>query len=323
MTAEGLPVRAMRYALAAAACAGFLAQAAHAQEEPPPPSPATLVEEVEVIGRLPGPALWRVSTETSQIWLIAMPPQVPQDFQWDQRRVVTALTGAREMVLPPGFSIGLLDGVGLMTLDLGHLIHMPPGQTVRSRMPPDLKARWEEAAKSAGQDPAHYDKWRPVLAAMMLGGDASKNAKFKGAGVVAIAGKMHVKIHSLATYKAMDLVRTIPSMSEEAERSCLTASMDMALSIQEDTLKLSQAWAKGDLQTLRTRRYPAVECLAKVPGADALNSRAAADWAKELKVDLAKPGKVVVGTDLDTLTRKGGLLDQLKAEGLEVIGPGY
>ena len=315
-------MRRVRYVLVAAAFAGFTVQAALAQE-PPPPSPATLVEEVAIIARLPGPALWRVSTPTSQIWLIAMPPQVPQDFQWDQRRVETALTGAREMVLPPGFTVGLMDGVSLMAFDSRHLIHMPPGQTVRSRMPPDLQARWEEAAKSAGQDPAHYDKWRPVLAAMMLAGDANKNAKFKGAGVVAIAVKLHVKIHPLASYKAMDLVRTIPSMTEEAERSCVIASVDQALNVREDTLRLSQAWAKGDLQTLRTRRYPAVECLAKIPGADVLNSRAAADWAKELKADLARPGKVVVGTDLDTLTRKGGLLDQLKAEGLEGIGPAW
>jgi hypothetical protein len=307
-----------------AACAAALALVSTASaQEPTAPSPSTLVEEVEIIARLPGPALWRVSTPTSQIWLIAMPPQVPQDFQWDQRRVVKALEGAREMVLPPALSVGLIDGVGLMALDTRHLIHMPPGQTVRSRMPPDLQARWEDAARAAGQDPAHYDKWRPVLAGMALTGDTNNHAKFRGAGVVAIAVKMGAKIHPLASYKVMDLVKNVPSMSEEAERSCLAVAADVALSVQEDTLKLSQAWARGDLQTLRARRYPAVECLAKIPGADALNSRAAADWAKELKVDLAKPGKVVVGTDLDTLTRKGGLLDQLKAEGLEVIGPAY
>ena len=128
-------MRRVRYVLVAAAFAGFTVQAALAQE-PPPPSPATLVEEVAIIARLPGPALWRVSTPTSQIWLIAMPPQVPQDFQWDQRRVETALTGAREMVLPPGFTVGLMGGVSLMAFDSRHLIHMPPGQTVRSRMPP-------------------------------------------------------------------------------------------------------------------------------------------------------------------------------------------
>ena len=42
-----------------------------------------------------------------------------------------------------------------------------------------------------------------------------------------------------------------------------------------------------------------------------------------LKTALSQPGKVMVAADLDTLTRSGGLLDQMKAEGLEVIGPSY
>ena len=34
-------------------------------------------------------------------------------------------------------------------------------------------------------------------------------------------------------------------------------------------------------------------------------------------------GKTVVAVNLDNLIRTGGLLDQLKAQGLEVIGPAY
>ena len=311
----------MRPSLAAALAALIIAPAASAQE--PVASPSTLVEDVRVIASLPGPALWRVSTPTSQIWLIAMPPQVPPDFQWDQRRVVKALDGAREFILPPSGTVGVIEGLRLLALDTGHLIHMPPGQTVRGRLPPDLRARWEDAARSAGVDPVRYDHWRPVLAAMALNGDAQRHAKFKGAGVLALAIKMHVKVHGLANYKVGDLIKSVPSTPEEGERDCIASTADMTLTIQEDVPKQAQAWARGDLTTLRARRNPSAECFAQIPGVAALNDRAAADWAKELKADLVKPGKVVVGTDLDTLTRKGGLLDQLKAEGLEVIGPAY
>src|ERR1700749_2890973 len=65
------------------------------------PPTYTLVEEVEVIGRLPGPALWRVSTPTSQLWIVGMIGQMPKGFTWDNRRVGVALDGARELILPP------------------------------------------------------------------------------------------------------------------------------------------------------------------------------------------------------------------------------
>ena len=61
-------------------------------------------------------------------------------------------------------------------------------------------------------------------------------------------------------------------------------------------------------------------CLDAAPGAASFRDRAAADWAKELGRVLASPGKTVVAVDLDNLARKGGLLDPLKAQGLEVVG---
>ena len=212
--------------------------------------------------------------------------------------------------------------IGLL-IDRDHVIHMPPGQTVRSQLPPELRARWEDAARSAGMDPAHYDHWRPVLAAGALFGDAQRHAKFKGAGVLALAIKMHVKVRPLANYKAKDYIRALALTPEETERTCIARSADMVPTIQEDAPKLAQAWARGDLDTLRAQRRRSVDCVSGIPAITAINERAAADWAKELKGDLAKPGKMVVGADFDILTRKGGLLDQLKAEGLDVIGPAY
>ena len=94
------------------------------------------------------------------------------------------------------------------------------------------------------------------------------------------------------------------------------------LDLKDDALKGAEAWARGDLSALRARHDAVALCNSAVPLAR-LQDRVAADWAKDLKLELAKPGKVMVAADLDNLTRKGGLLDQLKAEGLEVIGPAY
>ena len=296
-------------------------------QEPPVPSPSTLVEEVEVIGRLPGPALWRVSTPTSQIWLFALPGSgLPRGFKWNDARVAKALDGARELVLPPVASGGFGDLMALL-LDPGHIIHLPLGQTVRSNLPADLRARWEDAARTVGQDAAHYDHWRPVIAALALMLDADKKARLDPSGgraqLMALSRTLHVKGRPVAGYRAMDLIKGLADTPEAASQACLRLAVDTAQTTQDDTLKAAEAWARGDIDAVRARNDRSAECLGAVPEVVRLRDRVAADSAKNLKEELGKPGKAVVAADLDTLTRKGGLLDQLKAEGLEVIGPAW
>jgi uncharacterized protein YbaP (TraB family) len=294
-------------------------------QDPPPPSPSTLVEEVEVIGRLPGPAMWRVSTPTSQIWLLALPGSIPQGFKWNTARVAKALDGARELVLPPVATLGIGDMVRLL-LSSGRLVYLPSGQTVRTDMPADLRARWERAVRTVGQTPEHYDHFRPVVAAVALSQDAGKSAKLDPSGgrfQVAVIAKLHkVKIRNLASYRVLDLVKGLSETPDDVSRACLSLAADGALTVKDDALKAAEAWARGDLSALRRSNETVAQCNSAVPLAR-LRDQVAADWAKDLKAELAKPGKVMVAADLDNLTRKGGLLDQLKAEGLEVIGPAY
>jgi uncharacterized protein YbaP (TraB family) len=312
----------MRPRLPALIAALALGSAAWAQA----PSPATLVEEVEVIGRLPGPALWRVSTPTAQIWLLGLATPLPRDFKWDDQRVAKALEGARELVLPPTAHLGLGDVVGLL-IDSRHLVHLPPGQTVRDGLPPEILARWEAAARGVGRDPAHYDHWRPEIAALALTQDAESQNRLDRAGaqasVSALARRLHVKSRRLADYRTIELIEGLAATPAEGAQACLALAADSASTLKTDAPRLAQAWAKGDLATVRALNDRGAECMDRDPAVAAFLNRMAADWAKDLKVELAKPGKAVVAADLDALIRKGGLLDQLKAEGLDVIGPAW
>jgi len=312
--------------VAAFALAASLAGPQTAPAQDVPPSPAALVEEVEVIARLPGPALWRVSTPTSQLWILGLAGPLPKGFPWDDRRVATALDGARELVLPPAATGGLGDVFSIL-VDPGHVLHMPPGQTVRGDLPPALAGRMEAAARSVGQSPSHYDHWRPVLAALILMSDGNRhNAVVPPIMRVAgLAKSRRVKLRPLANYKVMDLLRGLAATPPEAAQACVSLAIDTIERLPADGPRRAAAWAKGDLKTLKAigDASEGGSCLDAAPAVAALRDRTAADWAKELGRALAAPGKTVVVIDLDSLTRKGGLLDQLKAQGLEVIGPTY
>jgi hypothetical protein len=299
-----------------------LGVARRAPAQDAPPSPATLVEEVEVIARLPGPALWRLSTPTSQLWILGLDGPMPGGFQWDNRRVVAALDGARELVLPPVATGGLGDVFTFL-----HVLHLPSGETVRGDLPPVLAARWEAAARAIGRNPAHYDHWRPMIAAGALSSDAQAYYRVNPDGplwaVAALAKSQHVKLRPLAAYKAGALIRGFGQAPPQVGPACITLAVGMVEGLPADAERRAAAWATGDLEALKAidENSNHGACLDAIPAVAAFRDRAAADWANELGQALTTPGKTVVAVQLDDLTRKGGLLDQLKAQGLEVNGP--
>jgi uncharacterized protein YbaP (TraB family) len=291
-------------------------------------TPPTLVEEVQVVARLPGPALWRISTPTSQLWILGAVSPMPKGYAFDDRRLEAVLDGGRELVLPPAASFGVGDLFGLL-IDPGHRLHMPPGETVRSGLDPALRARFEAAARLAGQDAGHYDHWRPVIASLALAGDAIRRNGLDPTGamttVTRLAHAKRVKVRRLANYKAGELISGLASASPEAGPACLTLAAETVERLPTDSPRVAAAWSRGDIAGIKALQARAAidRCLEAVPAVAALQDRVAKDWAKDLARVLAQPGKTVVMVDLDGLTRSGGLLDQLRAQGLEVIGPSY
>jgi uncharacterized protein YbaP (TraB family) len=306
----------------------FLAMVAPSPVGAQEPATSTPIKEVEVIAKLPGPALWRVSTPTSRLWIVGLSSPLPQNFSWDKRRLETALTGARELVIPPGASLGVGDMLGLM-VDRGHVIHLDKGQTLRADLPEPLRIRFDAAARSVGQDPVHYEHWRPWFAAMALVFDATKTQKLdpKGAEdqIADLARRKGVRVRHLATYKAADLARGVSRMGPEGSEACMTLAVTTAETLASTAPRMAQAWARGDVATVNAIDAASSPdaCLEAAPEVAMLRDRVAADWAADLSQALALPGKTVIAVDMAGLTRKGGLLDQLRDKGLTVIGPAY
>ena len=87
---------------------------------PVPPLPAgvvdpneTLVEELVVTARLPGPAWWRVSNGTSTVYVLGAPTVAPKRQQWDRLQFDRHLEGANAVTLPlTGLKVLEFAGIG-------------------------------------------------------------------------------------------------------------------------------------------------------------------------------------------------------------------
>jgi uncharacterized protein YbaP (TraB family) len=305
-----------------------LALAAPAVAQETQPGEQQLVDTIEIIAHLPGPALWRVSSPTSQLWILGLAGPMPKQASWDMRRVEAALDGARELVIPPATSIGLLDIAGLL-LDPNHHYHMPGNQTLRGSLPEPLRARFDESAAALGQNPAHYDHWRPMVAAVAMITDAQKydalNAQGPQETVMRLAQARKAPVRRLANYKLGDLLRLMSNSRPDAPNACLELAVDLVPHLPTYAQNIADAWARGDVAAERRAeaQMGTEACFEAAPGVAQYRNKVAQDWAKDLSGALAKPGKTVVAVDMESLTRKGGLLDQMQAQGLEVVGPTY
>lgn len=316
----------------------FLAAPAWAQapaEPPAAPAPAAAAPEqappdaeLEIIAHLPGPALWRVTTPKSELWIVGLAGPVPKRLAWDTRRVEAALDGARELVIPPGASIGVLDAIGLL-LDPGRHYHYPPGQTLRGTMSPAARDKFEDAARDVGQDPAHYDHWRPLVTAIAMLSDAQKHDALNAEGpqktLIHLAEAKNVPVRRLANYGVGELIHAFSNAAPEAQDTCLALVVDLIPRLPALSEQMGQAWAKGDVAATRAGRAEITSdrCFTAEPGFQKLQDKLTADWAKGLAQTLQKPGKTVLAVDMESLTRPGGLLEQLRAQGLEVSGRSY
>jgi uncharacterized protein YbaP (TraB family) len=284
--------------------------------------------EIDIIAHLPGPALWRVSTPTSELWIVGLAGPVPKRMAWDTRRVETALDGARELILPPGASISVFDMAGLL-LDPGHHYHYPSGQTLRGAMSPAMRGKFEAAAGELGQDPAHYDHWRPLVAFVALMADAQKHDALNLEGpqktLLHLAQAKSVPTRRLSPYSAGAIAQAFQDATPADQATCLKLMVDLIPRLPAFSARLGDAWAHGDVDaTLAAQAEVASDgCFTAVPGILRLEDRRGQDWAKSLAQTLRKPGKTVLAIDIRSLTRPGGLLDQLRAQGLDVTGRAY
>ena len=87
--------------LAALLLAALPAKAQTPPAAAPPVDPnENLVEELVVVGRLPGPAWWRVVDADTTVYVLGVPSIAPRKMQWNRGVFERRLEGANAVVLP-------------------------------------------------------------------------------------------------------------------------------------------------------------------------------------------------------------------------------
>jgi uncharacterized protein YbaP (TraB family) len=280
---------------------------------------------VQVFKHLGGPALWKAVQGDSQVFILGAATPLPHLLQWNTLRVENALNGADALYLEPRPSFSPFELMRL-AVDKGPL-QLPRGQTLETVLPLPEKARYLHLVALIHGKTGTYNHWKPAVAGLFLIADWRKAAGLSegkpGTTVMHLADDAHVPVQYVGDFKLDPYVATVGKLSMADNIACFDAAMDDVDRESAHVPAMAKAWADADLKTVgETYKVSLLTgCLQRIPSVEGLLDRGTEEAVRTIQLALLKPGKSVAVVDLNFLLRAGGVLDRLKAQGVQVSVP--
>jgi uncharacterized protein YbaP (TraB family) len=289
---------------------------------------ASLVEELVVNARLPGPAWWKVSDADTTVYVLGVPAVIPKDLEVDHSVLKRRLDGANVLIMGQEATINPLRVVGLVMGGKRYFLSETP---MRQTLPPALRARYEARLAVMKKKPDDMDEVKPAFAGFILA-----NSQQDGNLTITLgdlSGKIRdmakdkdlakrPRIQDLPDYSLIDAVKSLGSAPQPLQELCLDAGLRQAESGQGGVRITAERWARGEVRQVVATDRGFSRCLASTPSIARELRDGQTDAVKAISAALGKPGKAVAVIELRSLLAEGGVLEQLRAKGFKVETPG-
>jgi uncharacterized protein YbaP (TraB family) len=308
-------------ALALAAPAG--AQVPLTPSRPDPNDPdAVLVEELVVMGRLPGPAWWTVSNGTSTVYVLGSPSLAPKHMDWDRAVFERRLAGANVVILPfQDIHVKVTGAIGAAF----NFLRLRGGGPFEATLDAPTRTRFTAVRAKLGEPADHYGTKNPLAAGLILATDYRERTGLTTSDPTKLIKLLAQRARVPVSQRSYDLgplmgavIRTPPA----AGRACFDEVLAQAEAGPGVTRGAARAWAQGDVRGALANERTYERCIALVPGAQSFDARVKADLVAAIAQALKKPGHAIAVVPLRPLLAQGGVLDQLRAQGLAITTPG-
>lgn len=261
------------------------------------------------------PALWVVEDQDTKIYLFGTLHALGRDKSWFNDEVKAAFEESDELVL----EARLPDGAELQPLLRKYLTHGTDwgGRTLSSRLPADLKVKYDAYVRAAGVPEQTFERLEPWFASMTMphygsvkgganmaqGADAvlSKAARRRGMKVGELEG-MDYQLSLFDTMPEAQQVALLGQMLEDAEQA------------DANEAPMEEAWAAGDTEGLATLFDASIG--RDAPLYDLIFTSRNRRWAEWIDQRLAEPGTIFVAVGAGHLAGKGSVQQLLAQRGV-------
>ena len=283
---------------------------------------ATVVEELVVTGRLPGPAWWRVIKGDSTVYVLGSPSVAPKHQAWNQVIFDRRLEGAKLVILPfNGLKVRLAGAPGAMF----SYLRLRSGRPFEESLDAAARTRFIAARTQVGQPSDHYKVSHPLAAGLTLINDYRDKTGLTTTDptklIKLLAGRKKVRV-TQRTYDLGPLIGAIARTAPSVGRTCLDEALRDVEEGPGGVIAASRAWSDGDVLGALAAERSYERCLAATPGALTFDNRVKGDLVADIETALKTPGHAIAVIQLRPLLAQGGVLDRLRAAGYEVKTPG-
>lgn len=227
-----------------------------------PPLEVTQMETVEVIARVSGPGLWEVRHGDNVLWILGTQSPLPRRFEWASDEVEARLAESSLLIAPPSVAFGADIGRFRALTLLPSLLRArrnPDERTLEEVVGAELYARWQPLKQRYLGRSRKVERWRPLFAAMKLWEEAIEDARMTGSGPVwravsKSAKKLKLPIETpevaVSIADPRDSIRRF-AQSPLDDLECFSRTLERLESDLDAMRERAEAWAVGDLETLR------------------------------------------------------------------------
>jgi hypothetical protein len=309
----------------------LLAAAATVGADEPPEG---IDDELVVVGRYPGPPLWKVNNGANELWIFATLDTVPEDMTWDSGNVERVVGGAAALLLPPGASARPPNPFKLIGIyrQARRLSRNEEDAMLADVVPADLYARFTVLRDKYLPNEDKLERQRPAIVAVRLyaealdatgltyGGDVQK-------AIERIARRARVeRVDTEIKVSVPDLLDGAAELSAEAEIECFATILSSIETDLPARAERARAWATGDIAALRALEFPDIrgDCLSFAASSAKLKEMledSSNQWLAAAENALAENQSTFATLDIRDLVGADGLLAQLRERGYEVREP--
>ncbi|GAC1308431.1 MAG: TraB/GumN family protein [Steroidobacteraceae bacterium] len=289
-----------------------------------------VMDELTVTGERSGPGLWHVRRGDAHVWILGSLSPLPKGITWRSKQFEQLLDRTHSVLIPKPFEIGIVRVLWLLVTERS-LLMVHGGKNLRDVMPPALHARFAAQRAKYTTNSDKWERYRPIIAAAFLQQAAFHATGLStrldlGAAVRVLAAKHRVPIDEVKAAGVGDALEALKTMPPASENACVEASL---ATVERDLPRLvqrAQAWAAGNVERLANLREPPEvdacrAALDEAAGVSSLIASVRRTWMSAITEHLRGAETTAAVINMDLLLEKGGLLDELRAQGYEIQGP--